>query len=149
MSKRKFDEKHHRKMLDSFATMIVSPKSGVPQEYVELCALNVEVDLKRAEIAKKINVWLKTLEGKNFGRFVIHQTFVNVITLVVDKIHAVFECPKCGEPARLKCVQTGGMETGVFSFTHGSKSTHSGGSTIPKLEIYILESGDIPYPPLT
>ncbi len=71
-------------------------------------------------------------EGTNLLDLGENQCLASIIQEIADRLQVAFRCPKCGQPARFRCVPNNKVKTGVFVFAH-STGPHGGTAALPKL----------------
>lgn len=86
---------------------------------------------RRAEFLER----LRNIAGTNYENFDLNRELAQIIQEEANLLRVLFACPKCDEPGRLKCVQAGRNNNGVFSFSHKGGMTHSGTTTLPLLTL--------------
>lgn len=94
-------------------------------------------DAAVAPLRQKFQEFVSQLEGKNFESLEANQQVADLIHETATLLHVAFTCPKCSEPARLRCQPSTNSETGVFSFGH-PHTTHGGTKKIPPLNVVAL-----------
>lgn len=96
--------------------------------------LNAELRVLRG----RLQTHLRALEGESWPTFEENQKVAAQIQSLANRVRALFECPKCKQPAKLRCKKPGRSKTGVFQFEHGgrwSNTTHGGTNVLPSLTL--------------
>lgn len=92
-----------------------------------------------APVIKELAEFLGPLVGKSLGTLEENKAFARLLQALLRRLGLRVRCPRCGEPAVLRCQPVRGMETGAFQFQHqggfGPRTNHMGSSTIPELKL--------------
>ena len=100
---------------------------------------SVEADISKAQedCAKRLQVVLNELAGRQFDTLAEKQDTARRIQAVLSSINHKVQCTRCGEPAGIKVSRSFTDETGVFQFDHTKpkRSTHHGTVHFPTLKV--------------
>lgn len=91
-----------------------------------------------APLAAILQSKLTCLTGIDYGSLEENQQIAAQIQDLAITLGYGFVCPKCGEPAWLRCSRTNGCPHGSFQYEHyypdsGRRTRHSGSSVVPNL----------------
>jgi hypothetical protein len=95
-----------------------------------------------APVIEDVEAALARLEGRSFG-LEANEAIVSAIQQLLNRLGLRVSCPRCSEPAILRCRETGNARDGSFQFEHsasGKQTNHGGGASFPALTL-------VPAPP--
>jgi hypothetical protein len=103
-------------------------------------AFYTEIDAALQPIIVRVQEFLKTLEGKNFGSVEANKRVAAMIQKLVSRVGMVLMCTKegCGQPSHLRCNKPARSQTGTFQFEHfvdGRRTNHTGSACLPALTL--------------
>jgi hypothetical protein len=107
-----------------------------------LQAIDERLTALLAPIIEEVDDALTRLEGRSFG-LEANEALVSAIQQLLNRLGLRVRCPRCREPAILRCRETGNARDGSFQFEHyasGRQTNHGGGATFPALTL-------VPAPP--
>ncbi len=105
---------------------------------------NKELADALAPIIERFQIFLRGVEGKNFG-YEGNRLIAFQIQKTLESLGVALECQKenCGLPAKLRCRKPGRSVSGVFQFDHpinGKHTSHGGSSKLPVMNIIPFET---------
>lgn len=116
--------------------------SGPPphrQPMVLLSQFDAKIPEALEPVVAKYRQLLDQLKGHSFGLLEANQAVASKILAQLNSMNYRVRCPRCGEPATLRCSRTNGSANGSFQFEHylgGGRRTRHGGSTVlPGLDL--------------
>jgi hypothetical protein len=107
-----------------------------------LQGINARLTQLLAPVIENVKEILTRLKGRSFG-LATNEALVSVIQQLLSRLGLRVSCPRCSEPAILRCRETGNARDGSFQFEHsagGRQTNHGGGATFPALTL-------VPAPP--
>lgn len=116
----------------------VGPLNG---ECIRLQRL-INIDLLKHIIA--LDRLVASHAGDRFDDFQESLAVAEEIQRLMEMLGIMAECPKCGQPAKLRCKKVGRSKTGQFQFEHYSApegslkkrmTSHGGSSTFPSFRL--------------
>lgn len=92
------------------------------------------VDAERDRVAAKLQAILTALGGKAFSSLEERQLVARQIADLTEFTRTRVQCPKCHQPAMLRCSTGGNAKEGAFQFTHNypQKTVHGSTSVLPQ-----------------
>jgi hypothetical protein len=85
----------------------------------------------------ELRAFLDGLEARSFG-LAANKAILAAIQSLLQRLGLRVCCPKCGEPAILRCRPHSYAKGGAFVFGHsqgGQHATHGGGTTFPAFKL--------------
>lgn len=90
-----------------------------------------------AQAAAALQAELLGLENVSFGTAGKNLKFANQLMTVLDRLGYAIECPRCGEPSRLRCFNAPGSTAGQFQLRHCGRGgvPHYARNVLPRLRL--------------
>jgi hypothetical protein len=102
-----------------------------------LQSINERLTALLAPVIEDVEAALARLEGRSFG-LGANDVLVSAIQQLLNRLGLRVRCPRCSEPASLRCRETGNARDGSFQLEHyasGRQTNHGGGTTFPALTL--------------
>lgn len=102
------------------------------------------VDAERGRVAAQLQSILTALGGKSFATLEERQLVARQISDLTEFTRTRVQCPKCLQPAMLRCSTGGNAKEGAFQFTHNypQKTVHGSTSVLPSGLTLVPVPGD-------
>jgi hypothetical protein len=115
------------------ATPTLDPRSALKS----LRELDEQLATIQAPVVERLERVLDALRGKSFDSLEANQTVIGTIQRLLRRLDLRVECPRCHEPAILRCRAVRNAKDGSFKFEHsrGRRTNHGGSTTIPAFRL--------------
>jgi len=87
---------------------------------------------------REVQIVLSHLVGKEFGTFEQNQAVCTAVQNLMNRLGQAAECPRCGNPSKIRCLRSGRSRAGSFQFDHvieGARTTHGGSNRFPEIKL--------------
>jgi hypothetical protein len=111
--------------------------SDTPAPLRALQELDARVTQLLEPVVGDLEAALAQLAGKSFG-LETNKALVLALRQLLQRVGLRVRCPRCGEPAYLRCRQPKHAREGAFQFEHfqeGKQTNHGGGTIFPQLSL--------------
>lgn len=114
------------------------PQATLQAAGIQLKQLEDEIHSYQQSIRRSIETRLRHFQGWSFGSLQENQKFAKLIHQLLESHGLRVRCNECGNPAILRCLNSGNSKDGAFVFDHyleSGRTFHGGPITVPALTI--------------
>lgn len=103
-----------------------------------LSEIGERLETTQADIAREAEIILGHLAGKSLRTLEANQSLIRLVHRLLLGLNMRLKCPRCGQPAYLRCSRRAGRPTGGFAFDHtlpsGRRTHHLNSAVFPEIK---------------